>query len=515
MRAVYGTPPAELVTRWVKDVNRWGAQAYFYRSQPVADTTVELELRQSVYQACTETGLMFYYGLPLIGFSTTPTSGKQDQTATELLSTLSAGQLEKSVRAAHSAMPDLKGVFLWLPGDPAAGPALSRQELVSAPDWLPPLLRAFDEVCQELSLEGIVSVQHDLHTQATRRQWYELFRAFPNLSILEAATWPEENTLLPFWGFIPPQDTQLLDSNRIMVQMLTDTEFMGQGRLPAILPRWWRQMAQAAYRPEVRLAAARCFLGDGGQTAVNFNRLNVHLLLHFLQHPTDDLQEVMQDVNKEMFGFDFPSRLSSIMLIAEDALQAVSSVNHVNILDRSHFPPPAFLDRDHVPATQQMKAVDDLFEPPGTPLFPEDSDSLDRLGAAGQWRWQNEVIARPVDEYLLAIEEAVNWLTRIQPEVDFLTLDFPPAHRELFVSGYRDLLLLGRGMYQFVLGAAVYHRWRRLEKSSREEVLQELAPLAAQLRLIAAEADGSSLELQQRLLAMAKAFETLEVGNEQ
>lgn len=503
VRAVYGAPPEEGAERWVQDVHRWGAQAYFYRSE--VDTaispekivfTTEMDRARRLYQACVNQNMDFYYGLPI------PLPRVNDNESKRLDTTLIAGHLRQMAQTLKTELPELQGIFLWIPDRPQ-----QREVLSAISRWLPSVARSLDEVCRELSIKGIVSTRSDWHTLLSRRQMYQVLNNFPELVILESATWPEENTSLSFWGFIPPQDTQLLQHNPVMVTILTDTEFMGRGRLPAVLPRWWQRMAQATYRPEVRLAAARCFLGDDGATAINFNRLNAHLLLYFLQYPNAEPEVALQEVNQAMFGLDFPSRLSSIMLISEEALEAVTTLNSINILDNSRFPPPAFLDQEYLTAPRKMKAVDDLFEPPGTPLFDEFAAALDTLGPQSQWRWQREVIARPVDEYLLAIEDAVTWLTKIQAEVDFLTLDFPPKRRELFVGGYRDLLLLGRGMYQFVLGAAVYHRWNRLGKSSREEVAQELAPIAEQLQLIADEAEGSSLELQERLRQMAGFFE--------
>jgi hypothetical protein len=281
--------------------------------------------------------------------------------------------------------------------------------------------------------------------------------------------------------------------------------------LPIVLPRWWQQLARQAYLQDVEIAAGRAFQGDGGGSATNFNRLNLHLLMRFLEDPRRSLKPTLHEVNEAMFGDDFPSRLTAIMLIAEDAIQAMSGVNSINLLDEGRFPPPQFLDRDYLSPPYLMKAIDDLFEPPGTPLYPEETTRPDTIDAAISWRWQREVSARPVDEYLLTIENAIDWLDKIQKEVQYLCLDLKPEHRAMFVDGYRDLLLMTRGMYQFVQGAAVHHRWYRLQRMSREEALQQLAPIAEQLRLIADEAGDSPMELQQRLLEMAEAYETLEI----
>lgn len=558
-RAVYGTPPPTVSPEaWFGDVKYWGAEVYLYHSPhyqgnlfkqqagmatdypgrnlkqmpflsgidpafaPYTDTEEIAYLENLVleaYEACLAQEMDFFYALPFPFFPVQEketvrqahpewfgTDGKLDLTHPGLISIV-----KPALEALQTAMPDLSGIALIMGSGNGSIYQPVPTDLEKVEQWLQPLLQTFDEGCKKLSIQGMATTQSIWHTNKSRRETYEIFNRFPDITIIEQANWPEETTLMPFWGFLPAADTLLLKNNPTAVNILTDTEFLGQGKIPVVLPRWWQYLAQQAYLHEVDLAIGRSFQGDAGGSATNFNRLNLHLLLQFLEDPRLSLKEALHHANESMFGDDFPSRLTSIMIIAEDAIQAISSVNYINLLDDGKFPPPSFLDRDYLEPSQRMKAIDDLFEPPGTPLYPEETTQPDTLNAAIHWRWQMEVSARPVDEYLLTIENAINWLDKIQKEVEYLTLDFPPEQRQMFVQGYRDLLLLGRGMYQFVQGAAVHHRWYRLERMSEVEVQEQLKPIAAQLRLIANEADSSALQLKQRLLEMAETFETVKM----
>lgn len=559
-RAVYGTPPPTVTPDfWFRDVKYWGAETYIYHSphfqgnafreqagvattypgtdlkqvpfladvdptfQPFLDDSernAQEQLVLEAYQACLNQELNFYYALPFPVFPVQDSAAVRaahpdwfgEDMRLKLTQPELATGLPQVLQALTSAMPELKGVCLTMGSSHGNFRELTADDLEQVQTWLPPLLQSFSQSCQQLGLQGLFSIESIWHTNKTRRETYKVFNQYPDIMIQEPATWPEETTLMPFWGFVAPDDTLRLDKNPVAVNILTDTKFLGQGVLPIVLPRWWQYLAQQTYLQGVELAIGRAFQGDAGGSATNFNRINVELLMRFLEDPRRSLKPTLHEANEHFFGDDFPSRLSSIMIIAEDAIQALSSVNSINLLDDGHFPPPQFLDRDYLRSPHLLKAIDDLFEPPGTPLYPEETEQPDTLNAAIHWRWQMEISARPVDEYLLTIENAINWLDKIQKEVDYLTLDFRPDHRKMFVGGYRDLLLTARGMYQFVQGAAVHHRWHRLQRMSREEALQQLAPIAAQLRLIANEADESSLNLKQRLLDMAEAFETLEIA---
>lgn len=558
-RAVAGTPPPTVNPQaWFGDVKHWGAETYVYYSphlqgnryrqqagvstsydgsnlrqipflsgidpgfapyEDAGEASYQEELALEAYRACVDQGLEFYYAIPFPIFPVQLDSivqkvhpewfgedGQLNYAHPELIRTLPT-----VLNKLKTAMPEMRGICLLLNEDNDGGLSLSAENLEKASDWLEPLLAILDETGKGLSLRTMVTAESIWHSHRTRQQTYQLFNKFPEVTIMLPATWPEETTRMPYRGFVPAADTSLLEGNPVAVSILTDTEFLGRGEIPVVLPRWWQYLAQQAYLHKTDLAIARSFQGDEGGSATNFNRLNIQLMLEFLQDPRLSLKPTLHSVNEKMFGDDFPSRLTSIMIIAEDAIQAITSVNYINFLEEGQFPSPRFLDRDYLAAPHRMKGIDDLFEPPGTPLYPEETERPDTLQSYLLWRWQMEVTARPVDEYLLSIENAITWLEKIQKEVEYLTLDFSPQHREMFVGGYRDLLLLGRGAYQFVQGAAVHHRWYRLQRITKTEALEQLAPIAEQIRLIADEADGSSLELKDRLLTMAEAFETLNI----
>lgn len=559
LRVVFGTPPPVVNPGiWFSDVKKWGAQAYMYHSphfqgnifreqaglpltydgddlKSVAylsamdagfskrlssdELSFQEQLAQEAYEACRGQELDFYYSIPF------PLFPVQDQAVVQevhpelfddsgLLNFAHPdlpAYLSRLIETLQAAMPEMKGINVIIGEGYGNVFAPTAADLDKVSEWLPALLTALDSTARRLNITAMIGVESIWHTVKSRRQVLEAVNQYPDLQFFTNATWPQETTRMPYLGYIPARDTLLLKKNPLAVNILTDTEFMGKGALPAVLPVWWQYLAQESYLRGAEMVLARAFIGDRGGSATNFNRLNVHLLLHFLEDPRSSPKPTTQMAAEEMFGSDFPSRLTAVMMIAEDAFQTISSVNYVNVLDESHFPPPQFLDKDYVDLPHRMKAIDDLFEAPGTPLYTEDIPMPDTLHAWEQWRWQPELIAQPVDEMLLGLENANGWLDRIQKEVEYLAIDFPPQHRQMLVGGYRDLLLYARGMYQFVQGGAVHHRWYRLERISQEEALSQLAPLAEQLRLIAADADGSVLDLQNRLLELAEAYEQLNI----
>ena len=559
LRVVFGTPPPTVnPSVWFSDVKNWGAQAYMYHSphfqgnlfrrevggellyegdnlRSVAflstldegftaqlsseEISFQEQLAREAYQVCLAQGLTFYYSIPFPLFPVQDpevvrevhpeffdASGRFNFAHPDL-----PAYLSHLIESLKTAMPEMKGINVILGEGYGNSFEPTPADLERISEWLPPLLEALDNTCRQLGMTGMIGVESIWHTVKTRRSLLEAVNQYPDLQFFTDATWPEETTRMPFLGYIPPADSMLLKKNPLAINILADAEFMGQGKLPSVLPVWLQHLAQQSYLRGADIVLARTFIGDGGGSATNFNRLNVHLLLHYLQDPRSSPKASAQMVAEEMFGYDFPSRLTAVMLIAEDALQAVSSVNYINVLDDSRFPLPQFLDRDFADLPHRMKAIDDLFEPPGTPLYTEDIPMPDTLHAWDQWRWQAELIAQPVDQMLLDLEQANGWLDRIQSEVGYLTLDFSPEQRQMIVGGYRDLLLYARGVYQYVQGGAVYHRWHRLKKISREEALTQLEPIAGQLRLIAADADESILGLQDRLLNMAETFEQLNI----
>ena len=444
--------------------------------------------------ACQASGLVFHYGFPFPIFPVqsvdviarvapqfVAADGQIDLYSSHLPELLKA-----ACRLYVRQLPDVRRLDIWICEGCGEVIKVSFEELADNLTWLPPILAAFDEVCNELGIEGLVFAHDYFHTNATRRNVHRTLARHPRLVVLEDLTWPEENGRMPFMGFLPEAERRaLFAANPVMVNCLTDTEYLGQGWLPCVLPRWWKTAASESIRHGAAAIRGRCGHWDNGRTDVNFNRLNAHLLMHFAAQPDADPKAALADAAREAFG-PVPEGLVEILYATEPVLKDVMAINGVVPVHHSQFPPPRFLDRRYSDSPLAMKAVDDLFQPPGTPCH---VPIADELSADKHWRCQRQVVAREVSEYLATKDRAITWLEVTVPQVGALAGELSAEHVALFVNGYMSLLVLARGMRLFVEVAAAHRRWMHEKSLNDAAFAREVSRLAGELRRVADSVD--------------------------
>ena len=553
---LYGTiSPHTNIDLWMESMSRWGVQRYYlystnYRGyQYQIHSPVQLGYDQSNFDsiaflselhpgyapfinreqvaqqerlirqvdaACARHGLEFGYMIPFPLFPVQKLDivrkvqpefigpdGRLDIAAPGI-----PGLLKTQVRLLKKNLPHLGSICLWLAEGCGEIYKFQDDDLVHNDRWMRPILQALDEVCAEVGLEGVVFAHDYFHTVRTRSQSFAVIAEFPRIVLMEDITWPEENTLMPFLGHFTAEDRRVLQATPLFVNALTDTEYLGQGNWPAVFTRWWQQNAAAAHAARVRLIAGRTFFWDNARTDQNFNRLNAHLLTTFARHPAADPRAALADAAREAFGAGIPERLIDLLWETEPIIQDIVAINGMSPLNHSVFPRAYYLDRDYFTWPLAMKAVDDLFAAPGTRLAPPLSDDLT---AGRYWRYERQTVAQPYADYLAAKDRAIAFLERAVPEVETLAPALTPVHRRMFVDGYRELLLLARGMRCFVEAAQVHHDWHRAKVIDRAECLRRMQPIAQKLCALANEDPGYALGHTAAMRQFAAEISTLTI----
>jgi hypothetical protein len=415
--------------------------------------------------------------------------------------------LKAEIRALKKALPSLKGINMWMAEGVTPGflNNLAGEEIKTTKKWELPLLKAFNEVTQELRIGGIFFAHNYLQTVSTHRDAYEMMANFPELILMDDPTWPEEDMQHPFLGYLPHEDRDLLfQTNPVALDFLLDTEYIGEGILPSVYPRWWKHNVSESVRSGVKIAMGRTFFWDDGLTDVNFNRLNAHIFVRLCYDPELDLRQLLGEAAQEMFGANISERLIDILWETEPVIKEVIGVNGIDSFDHSRFPLPTYLDAVYTAINDGMKAVDDLFSPPGTRLYPQLSDNLNNFK---QWRWQDKTVSEPVDAYLKSKRAAIDWIEMVLPEVRSLAAAVAPHHRKMFVQGYEMLAAAANGMELFVETAALHYQWARAKTLSDSQARVRFNDLEARFRALAAQVPQTILSYKERMLRFADFLE--------
>ena len=413
--------------------------------------------------------------------------------------------LKAEIRQFKKALPAIKGINVWLAEGSGSMGSPTAKELEHNAEWERPLIDAFNRVTEELKIGGILFAHEYLLTVRTHRNVYEMMQDFPQLILMDDITWPEEDMLHPFLGYLPQEDHDLLfQTNPVALNFLLDTEYIGEGVLPSVYPRWWKHNISEAVRSGTAVAMGRTFFWDDGLTDVNFNRLNAHMFVRFCYDPDIPARQALGEAAREMFGDRIPERLIDILWETEPVLKKAIGVNGVDSFDHSRFPQPVYLDAVYTPQSNAMKAVDDLFSPAGTKLYPPLTDDLNNYK---QWRWQNKAVSEPAEVYLRRKKDAVSWIGRILPEVRQLSAALAPHHREMFVHGYELLASLASGMELFVETAALHHQWAHAKTIEDGAARAKFRDLATRFRTLAAEVPENPFLYKERMLSIAEFLE--------
>ncbi len=463
-------------------------------------------------QLCDDAGIEFWYGVPFPMFPV-----QDDAVVRKVLPDLyKSGRMniydprlaelvKNDVRALKKGLPNLKGVQLWLCEGGGSGVEFTREDLLHLLDWQTPLARTFNEVTQELGIGGIIFAHHYLHTVATHRNVYKMMAEFPELILMEDITWPAEDMQHQFLAYLNHADRELLfQVNPVALNFLIDTEYTGEGVLPSVYPRWWKLNVAQAIRSGAKIAMGRVFYWDNGYTDVNFNRLNAHIFARFCYEPDADPRQLLGEAAQEMFGNQIPERLVDILWQTEPVLKNVVGVNGIYELDHSRFPQAYWMDILYTPQNNAMFAIDDLFTPPGSVLYPPYSDDLVNLK---QWRWQNKTVSKPAAAYLAEKQAAISWVESVLPEVRELARELDPHHGEMFVHGYEMLLVLAKGIALYIETAATHYAWARGKTLDDPAAKVQFHTLADRFRALAAQADDRPFLYKTRMLAFADFLE--------
>ena len=415
--------------------------------------------------------------------------------------------LKAEIRTIKRSLPSLKGITLALAEGAGLGVMgnVVGENVEHNKEWELPLISALNEVTQELDMEGIVFAHNYLQTVRSHRNVYEMMANFPQLIIMDDITWPEEDMLHPFLGYLPHIDQKLLfQTNPVALNFLLDTEYIGEGVLPSVYPRWWKYNVSEAVRCGTKIAMGRTFFWDNGRTDVNFNRLNAYMFVQFCNNPEIDARQTLGKAAREMFGEGISERLIDILWETEPMMKIIIGVNGVDSLDHSRFPQPIYLDTLYTPQENAMKAIDDLFSTPGTVLYPPLTDDLNNFK---QWRWQNKTVSEPVEMYLTEKKEAVNWVEAILTEVRQLSSALNSDHREMFVHGYEMLAALAYGMELFVETAAIHYQWARAKTLDDSQARTKFIEKATRFRDLAGQVPENPFLYKERMLEFAELLE--------
>ena len=475
----------------------------------------EKQLRRA-YNCCKRYNIDFFYGVPFPWFPVMEQDIIEEifpelfdsERMMHLDHSLLLEIMEKNIRSLYKALPELKGIEFWFAEGCAEAISFYEKDLFSNEKWLPGWLNVFDKVCRELNIKGTVFAHHYLNTAETKKKSYEILSHFPNIAVMEDITWPEENMLIPFLGYFTDDNKRnLFKNNPVELFFLTDTEYIGQGVLPCVFPRWLQHTVESAVSADTKVLKGRVFSWDGASTDVNFNRMNVFIFSHLAKNPAGNLKSIFKEAVHESAGKDIPDELVEILWETEPYLKKIIGINGVCPLDHSWFPSPINIDKKYklYDSERSMKSVDDLFQPPGTICYPEHSAALN---AAKQWRWQNKTVSKPAKEYIDEKAEAVQWIEKVFPRVEILSGKLSEENAKLWVRGYKALFYLAKGMKIFVELADLHYQW---EHCGKTEKLAEMKNKADELNNLLP-AEKLPLSLSKDMRNMSRFIKELENG---
>ncbi len=482
----------------------------FSLSQKSEEYKWQEEMILKAYKGCVDNGIEFNYGYPFPIFPVQDVSLVKklkpelfDAKGKLIMTHPFIRELLKNhIRLLKKKLPLLKGVTVWMCEGNGELVKFDDYDLEHNKEWLEVWVGALNEVCKELNIKGTVFAHDYFHTYKTHRHAFEALAKYPDIIVMEDNTWPEENTLCPPFAFIPNTDQKkLFASNRISQNILTDCEYLGQGFYPCVLPRWWKKSVNEGIKKGVDIVNGRTFFWDRGCTDINFDRMNAYMLTKYCYKPKANPKKILKDAVHEFLGNDVPNKLIDIFYETEPILQKIVGINGTSSLNHSAFPLAVYLDKDYFNNVRYMKAVDDLFQKPGTKLFPPISDEID---AALQWRVQNSIVSKPVETYLKEKTEAINWLENTIPLLPSLTKDLPKDKADFIKESYRSIQVLAKGMKLFIEAGKVHYGWYRAKSLSENNAIESFNVIANQLQKLSEQNENLPLNINSGILKFAK-----------
>lgn len=406
----------------------------------------QLAVTDRAYEACVARGLEFFFTLVVPKFPFNDPAavrvalprlfaddGRIDLTSAEVRTTLDT-MLDATLDDVCRRYPELTGFMIsTAEGAGATVHEFQREDFEELGRWLDPLLVHVEEYGARHGLGMIILAHHYTQTRATRDRMHRLLGRHPTLEVLEDLTWPEEHIGLPYFGYLGETGPQpLATSNPLQVKFLLDAEYMGQGRIPSVLPTWIAGGVRAVAATSATGILGRVNYWDGRATFDGWNALNVDLFCGLGQDPGADPEQLLRDAVVRRFG-DRGAGLADLLLEGETLVGASQTINGVPFTDHSAFPPPEHLHHSFFATPLHMKATDDLFAAPGTKLYGPATGSLN---ATTEWRHQLEIVTRAPDAYRADLDRAHRAVAGLSDRAARVADDLAPGDRDFVLGSY-------------------------------------------------------------------------------
>jgi len=303
--------------------------------------------------------------------------------------------------------PDLSGLDVWLAE--GAGKVIYHwpdEGLERLENYLLDYINIIKEKTQKHNLDFHFFTHRANHTRQTRRTMYSLFEEHQDICLTEDISWPEEFTTLKTLASMDDDVKEMfLSHNRKKLNFLLDTEYMGQGVVPSILPDWYKQQVNYCLHHNINCVSGRIMWRDGNHTLTNHNLGNVYCFGAFAWSPDKHAQETLKEYLALRYGSEWSNALAGVFSLAEEIIRKSFTVNGLGFSSRSAFPNILKMVSDkYREGKPSLKCVGDLANPSGTPLFSDDKD----LRSAQQWRHQLKIYALAPEQYYGEKDEAIS-----------------------------------------------------------------------------------------------------------
>jgi hypothetical protein len=415
--------------------------------------------------------------------------------------------LESILDEMRARYPHLAGFELrFSEGSSANIREYTLDDLERLEEWLPLWATFAESYGSQHGIDMIVFAHHYHASRGTRKRLHNLLNRHPTLWVLEDLTWPEEHVASPYLGYMDDAWVrQLAQSNYLCVNFLLDTEYMGQGRLPSVLPGWWQGGLRQCRELGVSGVNGRAMRWDRMDTLDSWNLLNVDLFCSLARNPDQDARELLKESVARRFGSEAAVEELTDALLESERLIRLQTMNGIDFTSHSAFPPPRHLHRHYYERALAMKAVNDLFAPAGTALHTE---TTDRLTADREWRHQQRTVARNPQDYLNEKAILVENVHRLNDEIERIAHSFGAQDRAFVTQSYALWLVHVRALQAFTELAVAHAEW--VDKGcTNDGTLDEITAAGGRMDDLAAECssrfgDAALFELAPRLRDMAQ-----------
>lgn len=470
----------------------------------------QIEILDEVYALCLQTGVELHFSVPLLKFAV----DDGDAVRRELPGLFDSGDnldltspaltdvIEQTLNDIAKRYPKLTGVEARIAeGASATIHPFTAKDLATTEDWFAPWLDRVAGFCDRQGWDLVVFPHHYEANRGDRRRLHETMAEHPQAWVLEDLTWPEEHVTLPYLGYLGDERaTRLAASNPLIVNCLLDTEYMGQGLVPSVLPGWWSGGLQQALEYGARGANGRVARWDQFRSLDNWNVFNIDLFCALAHDPGADPEMILTDSLKRRFGAA-AAALTPLLLQSERLIRS-QTLNGIDFTSHSAFPPVRALARRYFQTPLAMQAVDDLFAPSGTRCYGVADDSLT---AGDEWRHQMRTRTRASQSYTADFTALVSEIAQAERDAVAIATRFSPELRAFVQTSYALWTTQAQAFRLFVDGAAAHAEWLHTDAASSLIEMRKVGSHMA--RHAAAVADrfepGALFDLSDRLMRMA------------